>query len=321
MCAGFMGRPLRIQFEGACYHVANRGKDDRAIFGSAAAAGVFVQCLHETCREAGWRLHAFSLLPTEFHIILTTPRGNLVEGMHRLQAMCAVRLGNRGAGARPIFAGRYRSRLLEPGGELARWVAEIHLAPVRAGVIELGQLHAFRWSSYRLLMRKNRPSYLDSRVWLPAWPELRDSQDGWRRYRDRLERLLAADDGIRARLAGPVGGRRGPARPRPREGSAAAKAASVAVSGRELAELREPRWIEAMDRLLMAEGRTTAEALRAPKGAPWKVALAAAMRRETTVTHAWLARALGMGTGNMVSVYLGRWRRRCAEHNPDRDSL
>ncbi len=316
-----MGRPLRIQFEGACYHVANRGIEGHTVFGNAAAAGVFVQSLHETCLEAGWRLHAFALLPNEFHVALTTPRGNLVEGMHRLQAVCAMRLADHGGRAGPMFAGRYRSRLLERGAELARWVAEVHLAPVRAGIIELGQLHAFRWSSYRLLLRRDRPVFLDAKAWLPAWPELRDSPDGWRQYRDRLVRLLATDDGVRLRLAGPVGGRRGPARPRLREGSAAARAASVTVSGRELIELREPRWIETLDRLLSEQGRTTAEALRAPKGAPWKVALAAAMRRETTVTHGWLARALGMGTGNMVSVYLARWRRRGVKQTPDLNSL
>lgn len=304
-----MGRSPRIQFEGACYHVANRGRADQAVFGTAAAAQVFVNILLETCAGHGWRLHAFALLPNEFHLAVTTPRGNLSEGMHWLQRVAAGRLAPGGPAHGPAFAGRFRSRLLESGPELARWVAEIHLVPVRAGLVPLGQLGAFRWSSYRMYLRHERPDVLDARPWLPAWPGLRDSPEGWRKYRDRLEGFLVADDGAHVGLAGPVGGRRGKARTPLREGSPAARAAAAAVHGRDLAELREPRWIEALDRLLAGAGRSAAEAAAAPKGASWKVALAAAMRRETTATNGWLARALNMGNARTVSVYLGRRRR------------
>ncbi len=312
-----MGRPPRIQFEGACYHVANRGHAGHAVFGTAAAAQVFVNLLLEACVGHGWRLHAFALLPGEFHLAVTTPRGNLAEGMHWLQRMAAGRLAAGAGGRGPVFAGRYRSRLLEPGPELARWVAEIHLVPVRAGLVPLAQLGAFRWSSYRMYLGRERPAVLDARSWLPAWPGLHDSSEGWRRYRDRLEGLVVADDGAHLGLAGPVAGRRGKARAPLREGSAAARAAASAVHGRDLAELREPRWIHALDRLLADAGRSTAEAASAPKGAPWKVELAAAMRRETTATNGWLARMLNMGNARTVSVYLGR-RRRDAGAGPAR---
>lgn len=305
-----MGRSPRIQFEGACYHVANRGRSGADVFGTVAAAQTFVSSLHDACVEAGWRLHAYALLPNEFHLALTTPRGNLAEGMHWLQGTCAGRLGTRGCGATGrVFGGRYRSRLLEPGPELARWVAEIHLAPVRAGLVTFDQLPAFRWSSFRVYPRLDRPPHLDAKGWLAASGGLRDAADGWRKYREYLARFLAADGGAGVNLAGPVEGRRGPARPPLREGSVAARAASVALHGRELAELREPRWIAALDRLLAEQGRTIEQALAAPKGAPWKVALAASLRRETTVTNAWLARVLGMGSANAVSVHLSRWRK------------
>ena len=53
-------------------------------------------------------------------------------------------------------------------------------------------------------------------------------------------------------------------------------------------------------------GRTPEEAAEARKGAPWKVALAAAMRRKTTASNRWLAEALHMGSGNAVGEYLSR---------------
>ncbi len=304
-----MGRPVRVQFEGACYHVANRGRAGADVLGTVEAAQAFVSTLFAVCEQAGWRLHAYALLPGEFHLAVTTPRGNLSEGMHWLQATFAGRQVRGGWAAGRQFQGRYRSRLLEPGPELARWVAEIHLAPVRAGLVTLAQLPGFRWSSFRWYGRPDRPACLDAAAWLSAAGGLRDAPDGWRRYREYLERFLEADAGAGVRLAGPSGGRRGPARARLREGSPAARAAAAAVHGRDLNELREPRWIEALERLLSSAGRTLEEAQAAPKGAAWKVDLADAMRRQTTVTNRWLGRMLGMGSAQAVSVYLGRRRR------------
>lgn len=308
-CRSVMGRPPRIQFEGACYHVANRGRAGTDVFGNATAAQEFVNALLTICDESGWRLHAYALLPDEYHLALTTPRANLSDGMHRLQATFAGRQVRGGRATGRQFGGRFRSELLEPGPELARWVAEIHLAPVRAGLVTLEQLPAFRWSSFRLYGRSDRPSCLDASAWLSTAGGLSDTPEGWRRYRDHLSHMAALEGNARVRLGGPVNGKRGPARPPLRVGSLAARAAAAAVHGRDLAELREPRWIATLERLLEREGRTLEEAQAAPKSAGWKVALADAMRRETTVTHGWLARVLGMGSGNAVSVHLGRWRK------------
>jgi REP element-mobilizing transposase RayT len=47
-------RKPRIQFEGALYHVINRGNYRRDVFEAAATAQAFEHCLFEACDLAGW---------------------------------------------------------------------------------------------------------------------------------------------------------------------------------------------------------------------------------------------------------------------------
>ena len=44
----------------------------------------FLDCLGEACAKTQWPVHAFRLLPNHCHLVLATPRANLVAGMKRL---------------------------------------------------------------------------------------------------------------------------------------------------------------------------------------------------------------------------------------------
>ena len=78
---GDMPRKIRIQFPGAIYHVMNRGDRREAIFRSDKDRELFLKTLGEACQKAGFEVHAYCLMPNHFHLILETPRGNLVNGM------------------------------------------------------------------------------------------------------------------------------------------------------------------------------------------------------------------------------------------------
>ena len=49
-----MARTLRLEYEGACYHVINRGNYRRAIFASDGAAEAFERALNEPAERFGW---------------------------------------------------------------------------------------------------------------------------------------------------------------------------------------------------------------------------------------------------------------------------
>ncbi len=79
-----MARKLRIQYEGALYHVINRGNYRRDVFETAGAACAFEECLWKCCEMHEWRLHAHVVMRNHFHLAVETPQPSLVAGMHWL---------------------------------------------------------------------------------------------------------------------------------------------------------------------------------------------------------------------------------------------
>ena len=55
-------------------------------------------------------------------------------------------------------------------------------------------------------------------------------------------------------------------------------------------------------------GKTLAATRQEPKGAPWKIALAAHLRSTTTATNPWLANTLHMGAPAALSRYVTECR-------------
>lgn len=308
-----MARKPRLQFEGAIYHVINRGNYRRDIFETAGAAQAFEQCLFEACTQAGWRLYAYAIMRNHFHLAVQTPRANLVEGMHWLQGTFAIRFNRFRDERGHLFQSRYRAILVEAGPHLARVVNYIHLNPVRAGIVPLEQLAQFRWCSYRRFLRGERPEFLVCEDWLQDLGGLADSPEGWKRYHEYLD-WLAADPEEQKRQAfdkmcsgwaiGSDGWRKDLAKDH------AETVALSALRGPEVRELKEAAWAVVLKQLLAEQRKTNDEIVADGRTAAWKVDLALKMREKTTATNEWIAGALGMGKGSSLSVYLSQERRK-----------
>jgi REP element-mobilizing transposase RayT len=76
-----MPRALRIQYEGARYHVLGRGDRREAIFHDDKDREIFLVTLGQVCRKTGWQVHAYCLMSNHFHLLIETPQANLAEGM------------------------------------------------------------------------------------------------------------------------------------------------------------------------------------------------------------------------------------------------
>jgi len=57
-----MARKNRIEFEGAVYHVMDRGDRREAIFLDDRDRERFLETLGEACAKTGWRVHAYVLM-------------------------------------------------------------------------------------------------------------------------------------------------------------------------------------------------------------------------------------------------------------------
>ena len=301
-----MARKPRLEFAGAIYHVLNRGNYRQDLFEKRGSAAAFVACLLETCERMGWVLHAYCVMRNHYHLAVGTPRGNLVRGVHWLQSTFGNRFNRfRGENGR-AFQGRYKAILVEPGLHLAQLVDYIHLNPVRAGLIAVEQLSAYRWGSYGTFQARKRPSLLQCHDWLTVFRGLDDSPEGWAVYRDHLimlstdthaQRAGAFDRMCRGFALGSQNFERTMA-----ERFQTMKTAAT-WGGMELGQINEARWEELLARGASVLNQSPDQTGQAPKSAPWKIALAVWLKQRTSVHNRWLAEKLAMGRPDAVSRY------------------
>ena len=58
----------------------SRGDRREEIFRDDLDRKSFLQALGAACEKTGWQLHAYCLMDNHFHLVVETPRANLVEG-------------------------------------------------------------------------------------------------------------------------------------------------------------------------------------------------------------------------------------------------
>jgi REP-associated tyrosine transposase len=151
-----MARALRLEFDGALYHLCARGNRRERIFADEKDCLHFLALLKESVSRYEVEIHAYVLLPNRFHLLAGTPRANLSRWMHWLVGAYSIFFNRRHRKSGHLFQGRYKSFLVEGGNYLLGLSRYMHLNPVRGRVMGAGdpkerrkRLRAYRWSSYR----------------------------------------------------------------------------------------------------------------------------------------------------------------------------
>lgn len=159
-----MPRQVRIEYPGAFYHVMARGDRRMAIVRDDEDRRTFVRTLGQACQRAGFRVHAWALLPNHYHLLLETPEGNLSSGMGWLQNAFTRRINTRHQLWGHLFGGRYKAIVVEPEQGFRALLDYVHLNPARAGLVEREQgLESYLWSSL--------PTYLQNSGARAPWLE------------------------------------------------------------------------------------------------------------------------------------------------------
>ena len=142
-----MARPLRIEFEGALYHVTARGNAGEKIFVDDSDQTLFLDVLAEVVDRFGWACHAYCLMPNHYHLLIETPRANLSRGMRHLNGVYTQSFNRTHKRTGHIFQGRFKAILVEKESHLLEVARYIVLNPVRAKMVR--HPRAWKWSSYR----------------------------------------------------------------------------------------------------------------------------------------------------------------------------
>ena len=155
-----MARALRILFPGAHYHVTCRGNDRKAIFSDDSDREALLEKLRGSLAIYQVELHAYVLMSNHFHLMVSTPRGNLSEFMRHFNVSYTSVYNRRHNRVGHLYQGRYKAILIDQDSYLLELSRYVHLNPVRIRQRkpiqeQIRELEKYRWSSY--------PGYLDGK--------------------------------------------------------------------------------------------------------------------------------------------------------------
>jgi len=155
-----MGRPLRIEFPGAFYHVTSRGNEQRDIYKSEADRERFLTYLESAAERYGAVFHAYCLMSNHYHLMIETPEGNLSRIMKHINNSYTNYFNIKRKRAGHLLQGRYKAILIEADAYAAELSRYIHLNPVKAKMVPSPE--EYKWSSYRFYAEGNGPSWLST---------------------------------------------------------------------------------------------------------------------------------------------------------------
>ncbi len=82
-----MARPIRIEFEGALYHVTSRGDRREDIYEDDIDRECFLDIFGEVTNRFNWVCHGYCQMSNHYHLIVETPDANLSKGMRHLNGV------------------------------------------------------------------------------------------------------------------------------------------------------------------------------------------------------------------------------------------
>ena len=315
-----MPRQLRIQYPGAIYHIMSRGDRKKDIYETDVDRHDFLKTLAEACAKTGFQVHAYCLMSNHFHLVVETPNANLVDGMRWLLSTYTIRLNHRNQLFGHVFSGRYKAIVVEGSGTgyLRTACDYVHLNPVRAKLLGAkARLLEYPWSSlgWYLSGPEHRPRWMRVDRLLGEHGVQKDDAAGRQQFEQRMERRRQEEgDGAEWK-------------PMERGWCLGSNEFRTALLERMETELGEHHagGLKVETALAKAE-RIIAHELKRMKWKPEqltqraktdtdKLAIAARLRKETTLTVPQIARRLEMGSWKSLRNQLYLLRKREAKEN------
>ena len=129
-----MARSLRIQYPGAYYHVTCRGNEQKKIFSNDQDYQTFLEKLSLSLDIYNVSLLAYVCMPNHFHLLATTPEGNLSEFMRHFNISYTSDFNRRYDRVGHLYQGRYKAFLIDADNYLLEVSRYIHLNPIRTKI-------------------------------------------------------------------------------------------------------------------------------------------------------------------------------------------
>jgi REP element-mobilizing transposase RayT len=195
-----MARQLRVEYEGAIYHVTVRSNSGGDLFVDDGDREYWVYRVGESAAEHRVKILSYCLMANHFHLVAETPRGNLGRFMQSLLTGYTVYFNRRHRKHGHVTQGRYGARLVDGNEYLLKLSRYVHLNPVKVPSVRewplaerLERLRNYVWSSYWTYIGQRRGP-----DWLSTGPMLAlvagQAAERGARYQEFVEAGVAEDD-------------------------------------------------------------------------------------------------------------------------------
>lgn len=127
-----MGRKPRVEYEGAFYHVAQRGNNREFIYLTPQYRDFMVELLRNAVEVDGLEVFAYVIMSNHYHLLIRTSGDPLHKVMHRMNTRYAKWYNSERERTGPVFESRYKAILIQHEAYLLQVAKYIHRNPVRA---------------------------------------------------------------------------------------------------------------------------------------------------------------------------------------------
>ena len=156
-----MSRPLRLEFEGAVYHVTARGDRREPIFEDDADRNALLAVVEHGLKRHDAILFAYCLMGNHYHFVLQTQQPNLSRLMRHINGVYTQIYNRRHRKVGHLFQGRFKAVLVDRDAYFLEVCRYVDLNPVRASMVRHPK--DWPWSSYRAhTSAVDAPAWLDS---------------------------------------------------------------------------------------------------------------------------------------------------------------
>lgn len=140
-----MGR-IRLIGEGMTYHLMARGNNRRRIFEDDDDRAYLRRLLDAVIARRSWTCFGYCFMENHIHLVVTTPRPDVGDGMRDLLGRYARYFNRRHGRTGHLFSERYRMVVVEGDAQLLATIRYVARNPTRAGVTAAPA--DWEWSSY-----------------------------------------------------------------------------------------------------------------------------------------------------------------------------
>lgn len=153
-----MARSLRIEYEGAIYHVTSRGNERRKIFFTKHDYKKFLDYMKEAKKKYGVMRHCYVLMSNHYHIVIETPKANLSKVMQYINGSYTTYINTKKKRSGRLFQGRYKAIVVDRDNYLLELSRYVHLNPVRAAIVVKPEEYSY--SSYKAYINNKKDETL-----------------------------------------------------------------------------------------------------------------------------------------------------------------